>query len=269
MIVSEAATLARIQPFHLFNTPIAWTGYILFADGLVWRRRGNSWLTHSRAEFMFLALASIPLWLVFELYNTVSIHNWHYVGLPESPAWRLLGYAWSFATIWPAIFETAELVSALRDRRAPEGRAAPLRRRHLGVAGWSSVIAGLVMVLMPLAYPSPYLAAPLFLGFAFLLDPINARMGAESILADVQDGRYRRLINLALAGLICGLLWEFWNYWAGARWIYTVPILPELRLFEMPLLGYAGFPAFAVECFAMYIGLRRFVWRAASRPISI
>jgi hypothetical protein len=49
----------------------------------------------------------------------------------------------------------------------------------------------------------------------------------------------------------------------------TDPILPELRLFEMPLLGYAGFPAFAVECFAMYLALRRFVWRAATRPISI
>jgi hypothetical protein len=118
-------------------------------------------------------------------------------------------------------------------------------------------------------YPSPYLAAPLFLGFAFLLDPINARTGAESILGDLLEGRHGRLTNLGLAGPICGLLWEFWNYWAGAKWIYTVPILPELRRFEMPLLGYAGFAAFAVECFAMYLALRRLAWRAAVRPISI
>src|SRR4029450_6761700 len=35
MIASEAATLARIEPFWSWNTPIAWTGFILFADGSV------------------------------------------------------------------------------------------------------------------------------------------------------------------------------------------------------------------------------------------
>src|SRR5437868_14733366 len=40
MIVSEAATLARIEPFWSWNTPICWTGFILFADAIVWRARG-------------------------------------------------------------------------------------------------------------------------------------------------------------------------------------------------------------------------------------
>ena len=47
------------------------------------------------------------MWLVFELYN-LFIRNWHYVNLPAKPALRYFGYAWSFATIWPAIFEGAE-----------------------------------------------------------------------------------------------------------------------------------------------------------------
>ena len=34
MAVSESATLARIEPFWSWNMPIAWTGFILFADGL-------------------------------------------------------------------------------------------------------------------------------------------------------------------------------------------------------------------------------------------
>jgi hypothetical protein len=41
----------------------------------------------------------VPLWVVFELYNKCSIHNWHYIGLPESIPLRYFGYAWSFATI--------------------------------------------------------------------------------------------------------------------------------------------------------------------------
>jgi hypothetical protein len=269
VVVSQAATFARIEPFHSWHTPIAWTGYILAVDGIVWKRRGSSWLSSARAELLFVSLVSVPLWIVFEMYNKYSIHNWHYLGLPEFLPLRYFGYAWAFATIWPAIFETGDLVSSLRDRRAPPDRAVSPRPHDPGLWGWLSVIAGAGMLVVPIVYPSQYLAAPVFLGFAFLLDPLNAKMGAESILGDLRQGRYGRLINLLLAGLVCGLAWELWNYWAGAKWVYTVPILPGLRIFEMPVLGYGGFPAFAVECFTMYVTVRALVWRAAARPISI
>ena len=88
------------------------------------------------------------------------------------------------------------------------------------------MIAGAIMLVLPIVYPSQYLAAPVFLGFAFLLDPLNARMGAESILGDLRERHPGRLINLLVAGLVCGFAWELWNYWAGAKWIYSVPILP-------------------------------------------
>jgi len=204
IVISQGATLARIEPFYSWHTPIAWTGYILAADGLVWKRRGSSWLSDARAEMLFLAFVSVPLWVVFELYNKYSIHNWHSIGLSES-----------------------------------------------------------------VLYPSPYLAAPVFLGFALLLDPLNAMTGAESIVGDVRRRHYGRLINLLLAGLVCGFAWELWNYRAGGKWMYSVPILPNLRLFEMPLAAYLGFPAFAVECFVMYIWVRAFIWRSAARPVSI
>ncbi|MGH9371605.1 MAG: hypothetical protein ACRD15_08760, partial [Vicinamibacterales bacterium] len=191
-----------------------------------------------------------------------------YVGLPEWPPLRCFGYAWSFSTIWPAIFETGDLVAGIRDRTGAETRVAS-RPEPTGPLAWSSVAAGTLMVIVPFVYPSPYLAAPVFLGFAFLLDPLNARAGAESILGDARRRRYSRLINLAIAGSICGILWEFWNYWARAKWIYTVPILPGLRIFEMPVLGYGGFPAFAIECFTMYVAVRRWVWQGPVRPLSI
>jgi hypothetical protein len=269
IVVSETATLAGVEPFHTWNTPIAWTGYILAVDGIVWKRRGTSWLSNARAELLFLAVASIPLWLVFEYYNAAALQNWHYVGLPDPPALRYLGYAWSFATIWPAIFETGDLVSSLRDRRARADRAVAPARLPLTPLGWLSIAVGLVMLAGPLLFPSPYLAAPVFLGFVFLLDPLNARAGGESLIGDARQGRYGRLVNLAVAGIICGVLWEFWNYWAGAKWIYTVPIFPGLRLFEMPVLGYGGFPAFALECFTMYVAVRRWIWRGTSRSISV
>lgn len=269
MAVSQTCTLLRIEPFHSWNTPIAWTGYILFADALVFKRRGASWLKDNPAEFVFLSAASVPLWSIFELYNKCCIRNWYYVGLPQVILLRYFGYAWSFATILPAMFETADLVSSLRDRRASVHRADPSNPRRLGAAAWATVTAGALMLAIPIVYPSTYLAAPIWLGFIFLLDPLNARAGDESILGDWHSGRAARLINLLIAGLICGLLWELWNYWAGAKWIYNVPILPEIKVFEMPILGFGGFPAFAVECFVMYVALRRWIWRGARRPISI
>ena len=281
MIVSEAATLAGIEPFRSWNTPIAWTGFILFADGIVWRARGSSWLRSSPREFAFLTLMSIPLWLVFEFFN-LYINNWYYTGLPENFALRLFGYAWSFATIWPAIFEAADLIGVWRGRR---------RRLGLSETYWvvgsssRSVTMGLSMIVGAVMLASPflvspaiarYMAAPVWLGFIFLLEPLNWRLGGESLARDFGDGRYERLKNLVLSGFLCGVLWEFWNYWARAKWHYTVPIMEHLKIFEMPVPGYLGFPAFAIECFTMYVFVRT-VWSAlglgrtieAPRPIAL
>ena len=119
-------------------------------------------------------------------------------------------------------------------------------------------------MIWPLLWPSPYLAAPVWLGFIFLLDPINARLTGESLLAELRAGRPRRVVNLALSGLLCGVLWEFWNYWSRAKWHYTVPIMENIKVFEMPLPGYLGFPAFALECFTMYVFVRALAFYVVS-----
>ena len=259
MIFSEAATLAKIEPFWSWNTPICWTGFILFADAIVYRARGHSWIRSSPREFAALTIASIPLWLVFECYN-LYLDNWYYVGLPENWWLRMFGYAWSFATISPAIFEGAELFAVLRAGRAgqagsvippgPPGHPAhPARPARPAL--W--IATGTLMLAVPFVVPpsvAQYLAAPVWLGFIFLLDPINARLGAETLTRD-------RIINLSASGVLCGVLWEFWNFWSRSKWHYSVPIMEHLKIFEMPVPGYFGFPAFALECFTMYVFVRR------------
>src|SRR4029453_2291369 len=133
--------------------------------------------------------------------------------------------------------------------------------QKLPTAAWIAMALGAVMVVVPIFVHSDYLAAPVWLRFILLIDPLNARAGSESILGDWREGRKGRLINLMLAGLLCGVVWEFWNYWCGTKWIYNVPILPEVKIFEMPILGFGGFPPFAVECFAMYVLVRGLLWR--------
>jgi hypothetical protein len=258
MVVTELATLAGIEPFVSWNTPIAWTGFIIFADASVWRARGRSWIRSAPREFAFLTLVSIPLWLVFEFYNGF-IDNWYYVGLPENTLLRSFGYAWSFATIWPAIFEGAELVAVWRGLPAPPplpAVPAPPAVPALPVLPALSIVAGAAMLVWPLIWPSPYLAAPVWLGFIFLLEPLNARLGGESLYSDFRQGEGSRFTNLIVSGFLCGLLWEFWNYWSRAKWHYTVPIMEHVKIFEMPLPGYLGFPAFALECFTMYVFAR-------------
>jgi hypothetical protein len=267
MIVSEAATLARIEPFWSWNTPIVWTGFILFADSIVFRARNDSWLRSAPHEFLWLSLASIPLWLIFEGYNRL-IGNWYYVGLPENPLLRYFGYAWSFATIWPAIFQGAELIAVWRGSERRKPRLTPeVRPMHVG--SFASMAVGAAMLMWPLVAPSPYLAAPVWLGFIFLLEPINARLGGESLFLTT-GARLDRVINLGLSGFLCGVLWEFWNYWSRTKWHYTVPIMERVKIFEMPLPGYLGFPAFALECFTMYVCLRLVAHRISShlRPSS-
>ena len=109
---------------------------------------------------------------------------------------RYVGYAWAFATIWPAILITAELVGAIRDRRAPAYRRLDPEHVPLDALAWASIIAGAIMLLLPIVYPSPWLAAPVWLGFIFLLDPINAKHGAESLRGDLRAKHPGRLINL-------------------------------------------------------------------------
>ena len=253
LLVAEILMLARVEPVATYFTPIAWSGYILWADSAVFSLRGKSLWRTARSEFACLALCSIPLWLVFEAYN-LRLANWIYVGLPNNWVARQFGYAWSFATIWPAIFETATLIRALRCNPGSEDSgqtsAAPGSRSASFI-----VLLGTFLLIVPLLVPpgiGPYLFGSVWLGFIFLLEPINHRLGSPSLWRDFQRGDYSRLTSLLAAGWVCGILWEFWNYWALARWVYTFPILQEWKIFAMPLPGYLGFPPFAVECFVLF-----------------
>jgi hypothetical protein len=269
MVGSEVATLARIEPFWSWNTPICWTGFILFADAVVYRARGDSWIRSNPREFALLTLASIPLWLVFEFFN-LYLDNWYYEGLPENWWLRMFGYAWSFGTIWPAIFEGAELAAVIRESRGSGGSrgsgkgasSLPYLPDLPGLLGLLCAASGALMLALPfLVSPvtARYMAAPVWLGFIFLLDPINGRLGGERLTRE-------RIINLAWSGLLCGVLWELWNFWSRAKWHYTVPIMEHLKIFEMPVPGYLGFPAFAFECFTMYVFVRALVRRGYAGP---
>src|ERR1043166_929796 len=58
-----------VEPVATYFTPIAWTAYLLVADGATFAIRGHSYLRDVPLQFARMALLSIPLWLIFEGYN--------------------------------------------------------------------------------------------------------------------------------------------------------------------------------------------------------
>jgi hypothetical protein len=270
ILLAELLLFLRVRWVGIYFTPIVWTGYLLFADALVYSLKGSSRMADSLRSLLGLACCSVPLWLVFEAYN-LRLRNWTYVGLPQNPLLRGLGYTWSFATIWPAIFETADLLSALGLSRDKQHPPAPSSDKE-GARGWwgggsagrlstrlTALVLGLACLTVPLLAPPGargYLFGAVWVGFILLPDPINYSWGGRSVLRDLEQGETSRLSAFLCSGLVCGILWEFWNYWAGAKWLYVFPMGQNWKVFEMPLPGYLGFPAFAVECLVMYEFLR-------------
>src|ERR1700722_20459739 len=100
-----------IEPVATYFTPLAWTAYILLADGAIFAITGHSRLREEPRGLRQMAVLSIPLWMIFEAYN-LRLANWMYIGLPDSRVERWLGYGWSFATITPGIFMTAALIES-------------------------------------------------------------------------------------------------------------------------------------------------------------
>ena len=249
LILAEVLMFRGVEPVSIYFTPIAWTCYILLTDAAVLAITGHSRLQDEPRRFAVVALLSIPLWLVFEAYN-LRLENWTYVGVPTNLAAGLFGYGWSFATIMPGIFETADLVEGF-------GWFKPARPVVYSTgAEHGMILFGLICLVLPLVLPrhtAAYLFALVWIGFVFLLDPINHRLQLPSLLGDLAAGRRSRLYSLLISGWVCGWLWEFWNYWAAAKWHYTFPLAQQWKIFEMPAPGYLGFLPFALECFAMYM----------------
>lgn len=235
--------------FHTFFTPWMWTGYLLLADALVAGMTGRSWLTPDPRRFFSLLPVSLMFWLLFEGYN-LHLMNWQYIGLPASPLVESFGYLWSFVTIWPALFITADLLEAF----GVKVRGNPLRITPGRLRSWFAF--GVVAAIGPLLLPG-HLATCTFVivwvAYVFLLEPlIYARPEVRSLLREAGEGIWTRWVSLGLGGLICGLIWEAWNVFSTARWVYTFPMFQNWKLFEMPLPGFLGFIPFAWEASAMY-----------------
>jgi hypothetical protein len=242
--------LSHYEPFYTWFYCFAWWSYIVFAEAWLYYRDADSLLFSAPARFLGLLPLSVNLWLVFEVFN-FRLHNWGYVDVPALTGIRWLGYTISFATVLPGIFTSVSLLDHLgliKSRKvtppvSPKSWYAPF------------VAIGLAFLLLPLLWPQ-YFFPLVWGGFIFLLEPVNHRFRTKSLLHEWEQGSLDRFFRLLLAGACCGFLWEFWNFWAGSKWVYTIPYVHFIKIFEMPILGFLGFPPFAVECYVMVASMQ-------------
>jgi len=254
--------VAQIEPFYSSIYCFLWWSYIFVVDYAVCRLRGHSLLRDQPREFLFLAVWSVPVWLVFEMAN-LRLHNWYYVMAPLG-LWGMIFGGLAFATVLPGVFETTSLVIGLIEKYAPGGR---IRGRPFAVSGLNiGAQLGLGAALLALLVVFPKSCFCLVWGFAyFLTDPVcywlrraEKNHAGRSLLGQLAAGDNTRLVALLAAGFVCGGLWEAWNLGARTKWIYSVPFFDELKLGEMPVLGFLGFPPFALQCYAMIAFLSLF-----------
>ena len=242
------ASWLQIGPLAEYAFFPLWLGYILMVDALVLRRKGASLMTGNPLAFCGMFLASIPLWWAFEGINHFT-QNWHYLGAETySPLKYALVASWHFSIVIPAVFETADLVGSLSwVQRWQHGPKLPISRRTLIAA----IALGLLSLAGVVFWPR-YAFSVTWLSLFLLLDPINHLWGRPSILAQVRRGDWRTVAAFGLGALVCGWFWEMWNYWAFPKWEYSIPFVEFAKVFEMPLLGYAGYLAFGLETYAAY-----------------
>jgi hypothetical protein len=255
--VATAGMLSGREPFATWYYSLAWWSYIVFVDAWVTRRGGRSIVLRNRHAPRLLAL-SIAIWATFEIYN-FRLANWYYIEIPTDPFLRWIGYAIAYATVLPGIFVTAELLAAWPPRRP--GRKA-VSAKLVSVLFWGGLLAS----ILPWIWPR-YFFPLVWLGPTSLVAAVNFRLGGDGILREFEERGPGKLYRLAGAGLVCGLLWECWNFWARSKWVYEIPFFKGSPLFEMPIAGFLGFPPFAIECHELYVAAEKLLAKLASRPM--
>ena len=224
-----------------------WIAYIVTVNALTYRRIGRCMLTHRARYLLLLFPVSAAFWWFFEYLNRF-VQNWHYVGIGDLGPLAYFVYATlPFATVLPAVMGTCDWLKTFPRLSAGTADFIPVRvpRNRLFPA---AVLLRSCISLTAIGVLPNFLFPMLWLSPLFLLTSIQALSGQRTLFFPVRYGDWERICRLALSALICGFFWEMWNVYSLAKWEYAVPFVDAFHVFEMPVLGYAGYLPFGLEC---------------------
>ena len=189
-----------------------------------------------------------PAWWLFEFLNQFT-HNWYYSGRQyfSDTQYNILASI-SFSTVMPSVFGTAEYISTFKWVKEINNKLiVKPTKQNLEI----SLSAGLVMLFLLLVFPNVFYFF-IWLSLLFIIEPLNYRINSNTLFDYTRVGNWRPVVALCIGSLICGVFWEMWNYLSYPHWIYNVPGVNFLHLFEMPLLGYLGYIPFGLELYSIY-----------------
>ena len=235
---------APLQRYTFF--PL-WLGFIVTMNALVQRRTGSCFMRRHPGAWLGLFAASSACWWTFEWLNRF-VENWHYLNAQDFSAAEYAVHAtFCFSTVLPAVAAVAEWLGTYPrwQARMAAGPAWPWMARP--ATAFALAAFGVASLVGTGARPTWFYPALWVSPLALLLAlPLLLRQGG--LAHEIAAGDWRRAGTWMIAALACGFFWELWNWHSAAKWIYTVPGVERWHLFEMPLLGYAGYLPFGLEC---------------------
>ena len=244
--------------FAVNMTALAWTGLIFLMEGVLYLSKPGSPARNRPHHFATLWIASIFIWALFDVINFWIFYPnlaWRYVGVPERFSERLFGYVLAFAAVVPGMLMIGQALLNRGVFRFANCKPITITSRIL----ITTFLIGVAMFGWPMLTGDRKTNYTLWTSLAFLLDPINYYFNRPSLLRDLSKGSYKRMLAACAGGLICGFLWEFWNYFALAKWVYDLPFLgwtEKIKYFEMPIVGLLGFIPFGAECWVIWQTMR-------------
>lgn len=239
--------MAAVQE-HTF-TPL-WLGYIVTVNAATFTRTGRSMMLHRPRYFLSLFPLSAGFWWIFEYLNRF-VQNWYYVGVADlSSLEYFLRATIPFSTVLPAVLSTVELLTSYSGAGAGMELRRPIRTKNPKPASWLLLILSCLGLLGIGLWPT-YLFPFVWVGPLLMIVSLQALAGRPTVLSSLAQGDWCNLWVPALAALVCGFLWELWNWKSLAHWEYAIPFVHRFQLFEMPLLGYTGYLPFGLECVAV------------------
>jgi hypothetical protein len=220
-----------------------WLGYILTVNGLSELLTKDSLIRKMGIAFMLLFAASIPFWWFFEFINSI-VQNWDYkLPHPISDCEFSIRASVNFSTVVPAVLSTTFLFYRFLKGYgfSLQWTLFRIRRRWLFLSILIGVVSLCLLAFIPrIAFPLVWIA-PLL-----LLEPFLYAFKYPSLLHKVEKGEWLLVASIMMATLFTGFWWELWNVYSSPKWIYTIPYLGFWKVFEMPFLGYFGYPFFGL-----------------------
>jgi len=235
------------EAWQAFTFSPLWLGYIIIVNALTFRRTGRCMMLQRPAYFFMLFPLSAAFWWYFEYLNRF-VQNWYYVGIDSfTPREYFLYATLPFATVLPAVLGTTQWLATFPCLTRPLSHWRRIRIPRPRLVSGVVLLVGAAGLAWLGIWPN-VLFAFLWTGPLLVMLSLQVLFGGDHLISDLQRGDWRSVWLPALAGLACGLLWELWNSRSLAHWEYAVPYVQRFSLFEMPLLGYAGYLPFGVEC---------------------